>query len=69
MFGAKRRKKAQREAKIRLIAGMSNDALAALAQHGDNWETVEIAQAAIMVRWLAEHGYITLTDYPKTEDK
>jgi len=67
MFGSRKREKARRDAKIRLIGAMPDDKLAVLALHAEQWESAEIAQATIVYRWMKERGYTINTK--KTEDQ
>lgn len=59
MFGRARREKAKavRDAKIRTMMGLHPDKIAALCWAKDQ-NTADMAQAVIVVKWLAEHGYL-----------
>ncbi len=66
MFGSKR-KKAVRDAKIRVMMAFPDEKLAALV-FAENQDTADMAQAVIVVKWMAERKFLpSLT--PKTEDK
>jgi hypothetical protein len=66
VFGAKRRK-AVRDAKIRVMMAFPDEKLAALV-FAENQDTADMAQAVIVVKWLAEHGYLPI-GAKKTEDE
>lgn len=68
MFGRKRAKaKAVRDAKIRIMMGLHPDKIAALCWAKDQ-NTADMAQAVIVVKWLAEHGYLPGGAKPTGDD-
>lgn len=69
MFGSKKRKAQadrERNRKIRAMMELHPDKLAALCW-AKNQDTADMAQAVIVVKWLAENGY--LPGSKKTEDQ